>query len=224
MRNWFWLLSSALAWGASAAPPERVAIAYDIARNGTTVAEALHHIEHNGRVYQITESWKGRGIFAFLGTATRTSRGVVGPDGLKPLEFADERAGRSTARAKFDWTAKTVVMQYKGEPRTEPLPARAHDRLAFMFDFAFAPPRSGEVAFDLLDGRGLSRHVYTVNGHERLTTPFGDFDTVKLVRVTENERAEIWLATGRSYLPLRVLVIGKDGTRVDQVATKMSSQ
>jgi hypothetical protein len=223
MRNWFWLLSSALAWGAVAAPPERVEIAYEIVRNGTPVAEALHHIEHDGRVYQITESWKGRGIFALRGSATRTSRGVVAPDGLKPLEFADERTGRNTARAKFDWSAKTVVMQYKGEPRTEPLPPHAHDRLAFMFEFAFAPPPAREVTFDLMDGRGLSRHVYTVNGHERLKTPFGDFDTVKLVRVSGKERAEIWLATDRSYLPLRVLVIAKDGTRLDQVATKLSS-
>lgn len=226
MRNWSWLLISAvlLAASALAAPPGRVEIAYEIARNGTAVAEVLHLIEHNGRIYQVTETWKGRGLLALRGSAKRTSRGIVSAEGLKPLEFTDERTGRNTARAKFDWEAKTLVMQYKGEPRTEPLPARAHDRLAFLFDFAFAPPRTKEVTFDLLDGRGQSRHVYTVNGHERLTTPAGEFDALRLLRVANDERAEIWLAAEHSHLPLRILVVGKDGTRYDQVATKISEQ
>jgi hypothetical protein len=225
MRNWFWLLISTLLWAGSAQalPPERVEISYEIVRNTMTIAEALYQLEHNGRVYQITETSKGRGILALRGTTRRTSRGIV-LDGLKPLEFTDERTGRSTARATFDWQAKTITMQYDGDPRTEPLPAQAHDRLAFAFDYAFAPPRAGQVAFDLLDGRGLSRHVYTVDGRERLKVPAGEFDVLKLVRQTDDDRAEIWLASNFSYLPVRILVVEKDGTRYDQVATKISAQ
>jgi hypothetical protein len=33
---------------------------------------------------------------------------------------------------------------------------------------------------------------------------------------------EIWLDPSRSYLPLRVLVVQKDGTRIDQVATRVT--
>jgi len=226
MRNWFWFLISALCWAvqAFALPPQRVELAYDVARNGTIVAELLHVVEHNGRTYQITETWKGRGLLSLRGTAVRTSRGLIAPDGLKPLEFADERTGRNTARAKFDWEAKTITLQYRGEPRTEPLPAQAHDRLAFAFDFAFAPPRKGEVAFDLFDGRGLSRHVYTVGGRERVRTPAGEFDSLKITRGNEDERTDIWLAADLSYLPVRILVVEKNGTRYDQVATRISTQ
>jgi hypothetical protein len=226
MRNWSWLPISllAVAGSACAAPPARVEIAYEIARNGKTIADAQHLVEHNGRIYQITETLKGRGVLALRGSTRRTSRGIVSAEGLKPLEFTDERTGRNTARAKFDWQARTVVMQYKGEPRAEPLPAQAHDRLAFVFDFAFAPLPTGEVAFDLLDGRGLSRHVYKVDGHERIKTPAGEFATLKLLRGTEDERAEIWLATDLSLLPLRIFIVEKDGTRYDQVATKISAQ
>jgi hypothetical protein len=226
MRNWFSLLISTVLWAGSAQalPPERVEITYEIARNGTALADMLHVIEHNGSTYQITESWKGRGILSLRGTAIRISRGMVTPDGLRPIEFIDQRSGRSTATAKFDWQAKTVTMQYGGEPRTEPLPAQAHDRLAFGFDFAFAPPRTGQVAFDLLDGRGLSRHVYTVGGRDRLTTPAGEFEVLKVIRGTEDDRTEIWLATNRSYLPVRILVVEKNGTTYDQVATKITQQ
>jgi hypothetical protein len=225
MLNWFSLLISTLLWAGSAQalPPERVEITYEIVRNTMTIAQVLYQLEHNGRIYQITETSKGRGILALRGTTRRTSRGTVS-DGLKPLEFTDERTGRSTARATFDWQAKTITMQYDGDPRTEPLPAQAHDRLAFAFDYAFAPPRTGQLAFDLLDGRGLSRHVYTVGGRDRLKVPAGEFDVLKLVRQTDDDRAEIWLASNFSYLPVRILVVEKDGTRYDQVATKISSQ
>lgn len=75
-----------------------------------------------------------------------------------------------------------------------------------------------------MDGRGQSRHVYSVNGRERLKTPAGEFNTIKLERRTSDELAQIWLAAELSHLPLRVLVVHKDGTRYDQVATKISTE
>jgi hypothetical protein len=225
MRSWCWLLISAAAGAAQAEPPARVEIASQIIRNGSAVADVVYRMQHNGHVYELTESWKGKGIFALRGTAKRTSRGVVSAQGLKPLEFTDERTGRSTARAQFDWNAKTVTMQYRGAPRSEPLPAHAQDRLSFMFGFAFAPPRSGsEFIFDLLDGRGQSKHVYAVDGRAQLKTPAGEFNAVKLVRPDTDELVEIWLAPELSYLPVRILAVSKDGTRYDQVATKISAE
>ncbi len=223
MRSWFWLLISAAAAAAQAAPPQRVELSFDVLRNGASVAQIEQELQHDGRSYQLTESWSGKGLYALLGSARRTSHGLVAEDGLQPLEFTDERTGRNTARATFDWAAKTMTRRYRGEPRTEPLPTNAHDRLAFLFDFAFSPPPAGEVSFELMDGRGQSRHVYAVGGSERLTTPAGQFDTLRLVRRTKGELAEIWLAKQRSYLPVRVRVIEKDGTRYDQVVVKIST-
>jgi uncharacterized protein DUF3108 len=227
MSNWSWPLISALAWVATvlagaawSAPPERVELAYEIARNGITIAETFYLLEHDGRRYRITETSKGRGILALRGTTRRTSRGIVSAHGLRPIEFLDERTGRDTARATFDWEMKTVTLQYKGEPRIEPLLPYAQDRLAFMFDFAFAPGRR-EAAFDLYDGRGLSRHVYASDGRERINTPLGEFEALRFVRADGAERTEIWLGS-ESLLPLRILVVEKDGTRYEQVTTKIT--
>jgi hypothetical protein len=70
----------------------------------------------------------------------------------------------------------------------------------------------------------MSRHTYKPNGRERLATPAGEFDTVKLIRRNEGSRevAEIWLAVDRSYLPVRILVVEKDCTRYEHVATRIS--
>jgi hypothetical protein len=225
MRSSFFLAISLLAWAAAAwcAPPQRVELAYEISRNGMVIAEVFYLLEHDGRNYRITETSRGRGILALRGTTRRTSRGLVSPQGLKPLEFTDERTGRQTARAQFDWNAKTITQQYKAGPRIEPLLPRAHDRLAFIFDFAFAPARAAPVAFDLVDGRGMSHHVYSPGGEERISTPVGQFQAVRFVRAKGTERTEIWLGTEVSYLPLKILVLDEDGARFEQVATKISA-
>jgi hypothetical protein len=223
MRSLSWLLISAVAAGVHAAPPQRVELSYEVLHNGSAVAQVEHRLQHDGRIYELTESWSGKGLYALLGTARRTSRGNVARDGLQPLEYRDERTGRRTARARFDWQAHTATLQYKGDPRVLPLPPAASDRLAFLFDFAFSPPPAGEVVFNVLDGRGKSHHVYAVEGTERLATPAGDFQALRLVRREDDQTAEIWLAVERSYLPLRVRVTEKDGGRFDQVVTRISA-
>ena len=217
----FAALSSALAGAAWCAPPGRVDLAYETSRNGIVLAEVSYQLEHDGRTYSIAETSKGRGVLALRGTTRRTSRGMISPEGLKPVEFMDERTGRNTARVKFDWQAKTVWQQYKGDPRIEALPPRAHDRLAWVFDFAFAPPRR-EAVFDLFDGRGQSHHVYASTGRERIKTPLGELDALTFIRGNEEERTQVWLAAKFDLLPVKILVLEKDGTRYEQVATKIA--
>ena len=221
MRNWLWILSSALICGAAwSAPPGRIELTYEVTRNGLLIGEVHWRLEHDGHKYRITETGKGRGILALRGATRRSSEGTVTRDGLRPLRFIDERSGRARARADFDWKAKTVTTQYQGEPRTEPLPPHAHDRLTFLFDFAFAPPDRSKVAFELFDGRGQSHHVYTADGSERISTPAGAFQALRFVRTKDRDRTELWLARELGALPVRILVSEEDGTRYEQVATK----
>jgi hypothetical protein len=224
MRSSFCLLTSALlaAAQAYAAPPARIELHSDILRNGTAVAEMVDRFEHADGKYSLTQVWRGKGIFALRGSVKRRSHGLAGPAGLRPLEFSDERTGRPTARATFDWQANTLTQQYRGGPRTEPMPERAHDRLAFLFDFVFGAPPERQVSFHLADGRGMSHQVYQVNGRERLRIPAGEFQAVKMVREKDGDRTEVWLAADLSYLPLRVLIVDADGTRVEQVVTRIS--
>src|SRR5689334_20314407 len=119
MRNWYWLATSLLAAAtALAAPPSKVEIAYEMTRNDAAMAETVERLEHaNGR-YVLVETWNGKGMYALMGTITRTSRGLIGPQGSRPLEFSDERTGRSTARAWFDWEAKVLSMEYRDPKRS----------------------------------------------------------------------------------------------------------
>jgi hypothetical protein len=227
MRNSSWLATSllllAVAGLAQAAPPARVEIEYEITRNGATMADVVERLEHGSGVYQLTETWKGKGMYALLGRAKRTSEGTLGLDGPRPREFSDERTGRDTARAAFDWSANTMTLRYKGKSRTEPIPPNAQDRLSFLLALVLSPPKT-QRSFHVVDGRGVSSHTYRANGRERVTTPAGEFDAVKFIRRNEGsgEVSEVWLAASRGYLPVRILIVEKDGTRLEQLATRIT--
>ena len=226
MRNWFWLpISLALAGPAfaQALPPERVEIEYELKRNGSTMAEVVDRLEHANGSYQLTENWKGRGMYALLGRAKRISQGTLSAAGPRPHEYTDERSGRDTQRVSFDWRANTITRRYKGQTRTEPVPTDTQDRLSFLFALTFASQKNEPVSFHVADGRGMSRHTYTPDGRERIATPAGDFDAVKVTRKNgSGDVAEIWLAANRHYLPVRIVVLEKDGTRYEHVATRIS--
>ncbi len=113
-------------------------------------------------------------------------------------------------------------------PEVQPLPPNAQDRLSFLLAFAFAPPGAQPVKMSVADGGSVSRYVFAVVGRERLKIPAGEFDAVKVARLKdgpEDRRStEIWLAPSQGYIPIRMLVTDKDGTQLDQVATKISGQ
>lgn len=223
MHKWSLAIGLSLCAAVQAAPPGRVEIAYEVLHNGGAVADVTHLLEHDGIHYRLTERWKGRGIYALAGEAQRSSRGAIAADGLRPLEFEDVRSRREPARASFAWTERKLTLQFRDGPQTRPMPAHAQDRLSFLFAFAFRAPDKRATEFNVVDGKGVANYVFENAGRERIRIPAGEFDAVHLVKRQESpdgRSSEIWLDPSRSYLPLRVLVVQKDGTRIDQVATR----
>src|SRR5258707_12405433 len=88
------LVALTLAAAAHAAPPAHLEIAWRLTKDGSAIAEIVQNFDHGEGKYEITELWEGRGLFRLLGSAKRRSRGVVGAEGLRPLEYTDERTGR----------------------------------------------------------------------------------------------------------------------------------
>lgn len=209
MRNLFIPVLLSVAFAAGAAPPQRVEIVYDLVRNGTSVAEVTERLEHDQRQYRLEESWKGKGIFGLRGDARRSSRGSIAKDGLRPAEFEDRRAGRDPVRAEFDAQAPGPALERQ-------------DRLSMVWNFVFFPP-NGEVTVRVADGRGVSTHVYRAAGRERVRVPAGEFEALKVVRKGDRQ-TELWLATDRSNLPVKIVLIEKDGTRYEQSAVRIAAQ
>jgi hypothetical protein len=225
MRHWLpaIALSLAAAQATQAAPPARVEIAYQVLHNDGPLAEVKHVLEHDGKTYRLSETWSGSGLLAMLGEVQRSSRGEVTESGLRPLEYEDRRPRRKTAHATFSWLEKTLTLQYRDGPQVHPLPPKAQDRLSFLFTTAFHAPGRGPLEYAIADGKGVAHYVLDIAGRERLSVPEGDVEALRLVKREDNGRStQIWLDPGRHYLPLRVLVVQKDGSRIDQVATRIT--
>lgn len=219
--------------GACAAlPPHRVSLSYELSYNGIVAAELTEVLEHDGKHFSLHAEGRGTGLGALLyrGAARRSCRGEITSAGLRPLQFREQRGDKPAAVAKFDWVNKTLTQEYEGKVETTAMPPQLQDRLSFLYDFAFqsAPDLSpGKVIRAVLtDGRGLSRFAYKVAGTELLKTPAGEMQTVHLVKQRENKDdkgTELWFAREHNYLPVRILVLEKDGARIDQVLTRMEN-
>ncbi|HET7765831.1 MAG TPA: DUF3108 domain-containing protein [Burkholderiales bacterium] len=211
---------------AQAGPPEHIKITYELSVKGMS-GDAVETLEHNGKTYSIVSETRGRGILATVGVLNkRTSRGHITPQGLRPDEYRDERPFGWVASAKFDWEARTITQERKGKSETLPMPATAQDPLSLAYTFAFVPPKEKEYDIIRADGRGLTPFRFAVVGNERIPTPLGELQTLHIAKVRDgpdDKATDIWFATERDFIPVRVLVVDKDGARADQIVTRIDN-
>ena len=226
------IAASVFAGLAAAQPPHKLTLSYDVSYNGVVAAELTEALEHDGRSFSLTSEGRGKGIGALLysGAAKRWCRGEVTSAGLRPLEYRDQRGDKPAAVARFDWVKKTLTQERDGKNETTTMVPPLQDRLSFLYNFAFRDASElkpgKEIKVTLTDGKGLTQFQYKVAGTEVLKTPAGELETVHLVKQRDNQEdkgTEIWFASGRDYLPVRILVIEKDGVRIDQVLTRIGN-
>jgi hypothetical protein len=183
------LLLISVAGLAVAAPlPPRVEVAYELSHEGSVLADVVEVLEYGGGRYQITETSRGRGVYAVLGSMKRTSRGLVDATGVRPLEFIDERPVWPESHAKFDWQARTITRQHKRVRETLPMPADAQDQLSFMLAFSLFPPKEKSFTYNIADGRGISSHLYSIVGEDKRRLP-GVF-SVPLLRTPKRSESK----------------------------------
>ncbi|MGB7541058.1 MAG: DUF3108 domain-containing protein [Burkholderiales bacterium] len=222
------LFAALILWGvaARAIPPQKVTLEYDLSRNGSVVGSVVETIEHDGKTYRISSETRGRGLFAPLGVLLRrASRGNITPQGLQPVEFREKRFGKPETIAKFDWGGRTLTQERDGKSETQPMPAAPQDELSMAYSFAFALPRGKDIQVTRVNGRGLTPFRFIIVGTEILPTPMGEIQALHLSKQRDgpdDKATDIWFASGRNYLPVRVLVVDKDGTRDDQFVTHVA--
>jgi hypothetical protein len=232
IRHFAFVAACIYAGACAAQPPQKVSLAYDLSYNGVVAAEMTEVLEHDGKSFSLTSEGRGKGIGALLyrGVARRWCRGEVTSAGLRPLEYREQRGDRPASVARFDWVKKTLTQEHEGKNETTSMVLPLQDRLSFLYNFAFQSSpdfKPGkEIKITVTDGRGLTHFQYNVAATEVLKTPAGELETVHLVKQRDNKedkQTEIWFASGRDYLPVRILVIEKDGVRIDQMLTRIGS-
>jgi len=222
MRRFCLAITLSAAAAAHAAPPAHVEITFQVLHNGGPLAKVKHVLEHDGKAYRLEETWEASGLLSLLGEVNRKSRGQVTQNGLRPLEYEDDRPHRKTAYARFSWEEAKLTMEFRDGPQVHAMPAHAQDRLSFLYATAFKTPGAGPIEYYVADGKGVAHYVLEVGGRERVKVPAGEFDALRLDRRDDRGRVtQLWLDTGNSYLPVRLVVVQKNGTQIDQVAARI---
>lgn len=214
----------------AAGAPASVNATYEVKVNGGPVGTLSEHYAARDGAYRITSTSQPTGVFALVPRLAfrLVSEGAVSREGLRPRRFEGRRARGDAveAGAEFDWEARELTVRHDGRVETLALPRGAQDRLSVMYEFMHRLPRlaaASELEVHVTNGRRLDHYRYSVRRDVELDTPLGRLKTVHLVRLREadDNGHEVWLASEQDYVPVRMLIVERDGPRFEQIITQL---
>ena len=195
--------------------------------NKIGVSKISYRMHEDGR-YELTSTTEAKGLAALVvsGKLLQQSEGVVTNDGLQPHLFSYQygKADNKKQQSRFDWEQHTVTLETAKGVKTVALPAGSQDLLSFMYQFIFVPPLE-QLTLHISNGKKLSEYNYSFEGEEILTTEFGAVRTWHIARAGQDgsEKTELWLAVDYHYLPVKMRKTEEDGSVIEQVATRIST-
>lgn len=160
-----------------------------------------------------------------LGKRVQTSRGSIGPDGLRPQRFADLR--KDERAAHFEAAARRIRFS-NNAPDAEWLPG-AQDRLSLFLQLGgllrAQPRQTGDVLSFQVAGVGDAEvWQFEVGALETLDLPAGQVQARALRRAArkpQDSTVEVWLAPSVQQLPVRLRITQPNGDVADQRLSKL---
>lgn len=136
-------------------------------------------------------------------------------NGAVPLSYHYKQTGvrRRDEQVTFNWSStdqpSTADMMRDSREQTLDINKATLDNLSFSAQLSADLMHKPELraadtvlSYQILDARRLETHEYRVLGEERISTPAGELDTIKLERIRdiESERSTlIWLSAAHQY-------------------------
>ena len=216
---------------AIAGQPTDIRATYDVYNGRLKIGRIEERFVRDKNHYTLTSTTRAVGWLAIFnpGRIMISSSGMVGPRGLQPLRFSDQREHNEHKNrgAEFDWDAKRLTLVQQTQRTSFSLPEGTQDRLSAMYQFMFLSLKAGSTLdFPMTNGGKLDNYHYAVTQGETLTTPAGDFNTLYLDSQAKKgeSRTEIWLATQHFNLPCKMTITESDGDQLTQILSKLETR
>jgi Protein of unknown function (DUF3108) len=212
-----------------AAVPDAIHATYDVLRGNMRIGTAQETFEKKGGLYHLVSDSTPSGLLAlFVRARVRMqSSGTITSAGLRPDQFEYARlddAGRN-ASATFDWRASQLRLKFDQRSEVLPLPSNTQDRLSLMYQFMFLPlDKLKLIPVNMTNGRKIESYEYRAAGNVAVETPLGKMNTLHLIKqrdAGDKNEIEVWLATERSFVPVKVLIVESDGSRFEQIISRL---
>ena len=210
-----WLAQAKFVW------PAPVLLNYELSGTSKGVrytASASISWKQQDNSYQLRHD-----IQAFVfGKRSQTSAGHMGATGLLPNRFGDQF--RQEQAAHFD-RAKGLLI-YSANTPSQPIEEGAQDRVSLFVQLAAAMAGTPDLrslgqtlSFQVVSAKQAEVWTFAVQGKEKITTPLGDLDSLKLHRVPRNEydqKIDMWLSPAHGYLPARLRITQANGDVIEE--------
>ncbi len=194
-----------------------------------SVARLEYHLVRDGERYEIRTAAEAEGLISLVysGTLSQASVGRLGPAGLEPLQYSEQRGKRPERSVAFDPQAHRLTPSGgRGAPVW--LPPGTQDRLSVFYQIGLLvraePGRfvAGAVQeLPVATMRDVRIERFEVVGDETLRAPGGPIRALHLHRPpppgTDDPRIDLWLGYDFQMLPVRLRVEDAGRRVLDQV-------
>jgi len=136
-----------------------------------------------------------------------------------PDTYQYKRSGLGKSRESeltFDWAAKKVTGKDKDDPVSLPLDRGLLDKSTYQLKLQQdVADGKKSMSYQIVDGDSIDTYEFRVIGPERIRTPLGLFDAIKVERVRDptksSRKTELWFAKDWDYLLVRLYQQESDG-------------
>lgn len=158
------------------------------------------------------------------------SEGTIDAFGLAPGKFTEKKFRRKETTTTFDRNAQRLT--FTGSDKQLPLVGGEQDRSSIVWQLA-AIARAAPQKFTkgvewpvvVAGSRDASPWILRVIGKEKIRTPYGAFDAMRVSRVPsedgKDQTLDIWLAPSLEWYPVRIRYAEPNGDTIEQLLTKV---
>lgn len=196
---------------------------YQASANGLA-AEATRSLRRTAEnSYRLSNTLEASVLGQSLAKLEQSSEFELIDGRIQPQTYSYQLSGvsRASHAIVYNWDAQRAISSEDDESWQLTLHDAVLDQLSFQAALRQAVRRNnGEQSsftFELIDGDEIDSHEYRIVGSERLDTPLGALNTLKLerLRALNDERVtEFWLAEDWDFLLVRLEQVNSSGLRI----------
>lgn len=183
---------------------------YTVSKGSMTLGNLQTSLRYNGNNYHYSKSTKTTGIAKLL-SGVKIAENTAGQffgEKLKPKNYLYNQTKRTKSRVeKAHFNGTKVTGSYKGKPFDVKVPANTLDRASL--ELALARDLSAnksQLTYSVIEKGRIKQYRFVKQGHEKITTKVGVFNTVKVsvVRSNKKRQTSFWLAKELGFMPVKI--------------------
>jgi hypothetical protein len=185
-----------LGWQAPATAVEPFEAEYALSRGVLTLGRMTRRLDIDAEQhYVLVSRMEATGLVSVFSAdaVTEESRGRIVDERFLPTTYRYDKKGTKRDYAlRFDYARQQVARSDDGDWQAE-MPRGLLDKLSYQAQL-------------IADKGKLKQYLITNTGSERVETPLGRFETVRLERVDGGSarRTRVWCAQALGWLPVKV--------------------